>query len=99
MYNQFVSWLENHYGTCLFKQITGLDCIGCGIQRAFVLLLKGDATASFKMYPALLPMLIMFLFLIIHLIFKFKKGGLFLKYNFIAVAALMIINYSLKLIS
>jgi hypothetical protein len=83
---------------CAFKQLTGFDCIGCGIQRAFVLLLKGDVAASFRMYPALIPMIIMMLFLIVHLIFKFKKGGIFLKYNFIAVAVLMIINYGLKFI-
>jgi len=98
MYTSFVSWIENHYGVCMFKQLTGFDCIGCGIQRAFVLLLKGDVAASFRMYPALIPMIIMMLFLIVHLIFKFKKGGIFLKYNFIAVAVLMIINYGLKFI-
>jgi hypothetical protein len=97
MYADVVSWIESHYMTCGFKQITGFDCIACGTQRAFVFLLKGDVVASFKMYPALMPILFMFLFLLIHLMFKFKKGGVFLKYNFITVVLLMVINYSLKL--
>ncbi len=97
MYNKFIFWLEHHYLTCGFKQLTGFDCIGCGIQRAFVLLLKGNIFESFRMYPALIPILVMIVFTIIHLIFKFKKGGTYLMYNFIVVAGLMVINYSIKL--
>ncbi|OFY97424.1 MAG: hypothetical protein A3K10_01270 [Bacteroidetes bacterium RIFCSPLOWO2_12_FULL_31_6] len=82
---------------CPYKNYLGVDCFGCGMQRSFIELLKGNVVASFYLYPALLPMIIMFLFLITHLIFKFKNGGTWLKYQFIIVVALVVINFIVKL--
>lgn len=39
---------------CLSKTLFGIECLGCGFQRSFSLLLLGDFSGSFKMYPALL---------------------------------------------
>ena len=41
------------------------------MQRAFVELLKGNLWMSLKLYPALLPMIIMIFYLFLHLGFKF----------------------------
>lgn len=38
---------------CLSKTLFGVECLGCGFQRAFLLLLQGHFVAAFKMYPAL----------------------------------------------
>jgi hypothetical protein len=84
--------------SCAFKQATGKDCPGCGSQRSFILLLKGHLWESVCMYPALIPIIILFLFLIVHLIFKFNKGGTYLKYNFIVVTSIIVISYLFKII-
>jgi len=73
-----------------------MDCFGCGMQRSFIALLKGEFALSFYLYPALIPMILMFAFLIIHLIFKFEKGGIYLKYWFIFVVSIVLINFILK---
>ena len=39
---------------CLSKTLFGIECLGCGFQRSFLMLLQGDYSGSFKMYPALL---------------------------------------------
>lgn len=39
---------------CPFKALTGLDCPGCGSQRAFQALLKGDFAAAWGYNPAAL---------------------------------------------
>ena len=70
-----INWLENNMLACPYKKYFGLDCLGCGMQRSFLALLKGNFVESFYLYPALVPMIFMFLFLIAHLIFKFKNGG------------------------
>ena len=44
---------ENYMFPCLSKTVFGVECLGCGFQRSFVMLLQGDFTGSFKMYPAL----------------------------------------------
>jgi hypothetical protein len=92
------NWLENNMQTCAFKQMTGKDCPGCGSQRSFFLLLKGQIGESICMYPALIPIIILFLFLIVHLIFKFNKGGTFLKYNFIVVMSIIVVSYLFKIL-
>ncbi|MBI2280664.1 MAG: DUF2752 domain-containing protein [Bacteroidetes bacterium] len=72
--------------------------MGCGMQRAFIALLKGDFIESFYLYPALIPMLVMVLFLPIHLIFKFKNGAGLLKYLFIFNISIVIISYLIKIL-
>jgi hypothetical protein len=91
------TWLESHMGACSFKQLTGVDCPGCGSQRAFILLLKGRIWESICMYPALIPIIIMLLALVLHLVFKFRNGADFLKYNFITVMALITLGYIIKM--
>lgn len=40
---------------CLVKGITGLDCPGCGMTRAFLLIGHGRLGDAFAMHPASLP--------------------------------------------
>ena len=64
--------LENHMIPCVSKQLLGLDCPGCGSQRAIHSLLIGDiiAAADYNlMLVATLP------FLLIH--FRYKAISLF----------------------
>ncbi|MBE0391198.1 hypothetical protein HNQ02_003428 [Flavobacterium sp. 7E] len=53
--------LEKYMLPCLSKTLFGVECLGCGFQRAFLLLFQGEFIASFKMYPAIFTTLI-FLF-------------------------------------
>ncbi|MFM7021538.1 MAG: DUF2752 domain-containing protein [Flavobacteriales bacterium] len=92
-----VSWLENHTLTCWMKALTGMDCPGCGFQRSLILLLKGDLVASFLQYPALLPVIALFVILILHLIFKFQKGPKILIFTFIVTQSLVFGNYFLRM--
>ena len=46
--------LEKYMFPCLSKTLFGIECLGCGFQRSFLMLLQGDYSGSFKMYPALL---------------------------------------------
>lgn len=46
---------------CPFKYLTGYDCPGCGFQRAFIALIKGDFQESFHLYPPTIPLLLTFM--------------------------------------
>ncbi len=92
-----ITWLENNMQPCPYKKYFGFDCFGCGMQRSVVALLKGDVVTSFYFYPALLPILFMFLLLVAHLVFKFKHGALLLKYNFFIVIVIVVVNFIYKL--
>jgi hypothetical protein len=43
---------------CVFKTLFGIECLGCGLQRALVLLFKGDLLGAFYMYPAVYMVLL-----------------------------------------
>ena len=92
-----ISWLENNLLDCPYKKYFDIDCMGCGMQRSFLALIKGNFADSFYYYPALFPMLFMFLFLILHVAFKFKNGARWLMYHFIFNMATVVISYVIKL--
>jgi hypothetical protein len=92
------SWLEAHQLPCLFKAVTHFDCPGCGIQRSFILLIKGDFTESFLVYPALLPIILLFTLLILQVTLKIKNGTAILKFAYIFIAGIILVSYIYKLI-
>lgn len=93
----FVHWLEHHLLTCPFKHLTGLDCPGCGVQRSVIALLKGDLMASFKLYPATIPLIGLLVFAAIHLKFELKNGAFFIKFLYIVVTLIIVSNYIYKI--
>lgn len=96
MREQLILWLEENMTACHTKSLTGLSCFGCGLQRSFVLLLKGNLIESMVMYPPLIPFLLMMLLLPLHLWLKFRHGALALKVLFIFNAVLMVLNVIAK---
>jgi hypothetical protein len=92
-----IQWLEAHEIPCPWKTFLGIDCPGCGIQSAFIELLKGNFIQSLKTFPALIPMLLILLFLGIHLIFNLPKGAFILKILFIFTTSIMMITYFYKI--
>jgi len=94
----FVDWLEKRQAPCFYKSVFGMECPGCGMQRAFIALLRGDLLASLKLYPALIPTMILMAFLAAHIVFKLKNGAKILLYMFIINAVIIVISYLYKII-
>lgn len=94
----FFQWLEQHSRPCFYKKNFGFECPGCGFQRALIELMQGNIWASIKLYPALLPLIFMFLVLLFHMKFRLKHGALIIKYLFIFSVVLIIGNFIFKLI-
>jgi hypothetical protein len=90
-------WLEGHLQSCSWKHYLGIECPGCGMQRAFIALLRGDLLESIRLFPALIPMMAMLFFLVLHLIFKFSRGALILKTLFIFTSLIMLTGYVIKI--
>lgn len=89
--------MEEFLLPCLNKEIFGLDCYGCGGQRSFLLLLKGEFSAAFQMFPAIYTLLILLIFVLINLFFKFKYDYT-IKIGLVLVnAAILVINYVIKM--
>jgi hypothetical protein len=98
MLEVLIEWLESNMLPCFYSKHLGISCLGCGMQRAFILLLKGDVAGSLAHYPALIPIMFLFTFLPLHLIFKFKHGASVLKYTFIGTATIVVMSFLWKVI-
>ncbi|WP_308645064.1 DUF2752 domain-containing protein [Patiriisocius marinistellae] len=57
---------------CLNKKLFGLECFGCGFQRATALLFRGEFIDAFKMYPAIYTLLLFGLFVFASMIWNIK---------------------------
>jgi hypothetical protein len=98
IFENFAQWIEKNSKPCFYKQHFGFECPGCGFQRAFTEILRGNIWESIKLYPALIPLFILILVLLFHLKFRFKFGSVFLKYWFLFTVGIVIVNYLYKLI-
>lgn len=58
---------------CLSKTLFGVACLGCGFQRALLLLFKGEFEAAFWMYPAIYTCLLFFIFIGLHFLDKARN--------------------------
>lgn len=79
MLGKIIEWLESHMQSCFYKKYFGIECPGCGMQRSLIQLLRGNFMESLKLFPALIPTIALIVFLILHLVFKFKHGANILK--------------------
>ena len=93
------SWLEEHLFTCPIKKYTGIDCLGCGFQRSFILLINGKFIESVQMYPATLPFIGLVLYTILHLKCDFKNGARNVKVLFILTVSIMLLFYFYKILT
>jgi len=67
-----LSTLEEYMFPCVNKSLLGVECTGCGGQRAAMLLFRGEFSQAFFMYPAIYSLAILFIFLLVNLFIKFK---------------------------
>ena len=88
--------IEDYLLPCMSKQLLGMDCPGCGLQRSVVYLFHGEFLAAFKMYPAIYTILLLFAFLSLDFIFKIKFANKIIIFLMISSVALILINFLLK---
>ncbi len=84
---------------CFWKKYFEVECMGCGLQRSMHLLWKGELIDSIVLFPAGIPLLLTFIFLFYHLLFKPKNGAKIITVLFIITATIMIVSFIFKIIS
>ncbi|WP_232304855.1 DUF2752 domain-containing protein [Maribacter thermophilus] len=75
-----------------------MDCPGCGLQRSLLFLVRGEFVSAFKMYPAIYPMLLLFMFLLISKSTHIKYSNLITNVLMVTTVGTVLINYILKFI-
>src|ERR1035437_2838241 len=64
----FKTMIEDKLLPCAYKQMLGIDCPLCGFQRSLIMLFRGEVTMSFHMYPPLIPILSLMVFLPLYIV-------------------------------
>lgn len=82
---------------CVNKTLFGYECMGCGLQRSTVLLLRGQVVESFLMYPGLYTLMALFGFIALNTVKNFKNGTKIIAILAILNVVVIIISYLLKL--
>jgi len=82
---------------CPFKYITGYDCPGCGFQRSFVALLKGNLKESMHLYAPTVPILITVALCILLNFWMGAKSKRPIQVLFTITAAIILVSYSFKI--
>ncbi|MBQ0152835.1 MAG: DUF2752 domain-containing protein, partial [Chryseobacterium sp.] len=54
--------IEDFMLPCPTKKFLGIECFGCGTQRAIVLVFQGKFQEAFVMFPAVYTLLLFFVF-------------------------------------
>lgn len=89
--------MEDYLLPCMFKSLFGIDCIGCGIQRAILLFFNGEFVAAFEMYPAIYSTIVFLITLGLHLFEKKHTYHNWVIGSAIFNAIIMIIAYAIKM--
>lgn len=91
--------MEDFMLPCMNKKLFGVECLGCGTQRAITLLLKGEFLEAFYMYPAIYTLILLFGFLLLNFIDRGRNYHKIIISMAIINAAIMIISYFYKIIT
>lgn len=89
--------VEKYMIPCLNKKLFGVECLGCGTQRALLLILNGNFSGAFYQFPAIYTTLLLFGFLGIHFIDKSRNYHKIIVSLAIINAIIMIVSYIYKM--
>lgn len=88
--------MEEYMIPCMHKKLFGVDCMGCGTQRAGYMVLQGNFVDAFKMFPAIYTTIPLFVFIFLHFIDKKRKYHKIIIFLAILNAIIMVFSYIYK---
>jgi hypothetical protein len=91
--------MEKYMLPCFSKQLFGIDCFGCGFQRAFVLLCQGKFEEAFYMYPAVYTIVLFIIVLGLHFLDKKRNYHRLILFFGFTNTIIMVVSYFYKLLN
>lgn len=88
--------IEDFMLACPSKKFLGVECLGCGAQRAVVLVFEGKFSEAFQMYPAVYTVLLFFFTLGLSFIDKKRKYSSVLMGLIVINLIIMVSSYIYK---
>jgi hypothetical protein len=90
--------LEDYLLPCLSKWIFGIDCPGCGLQRALLHLCYGEFGAAWKQYPPVFTTLLFAISAFVYLLNKKAWQGKMLVIFAIVNMLFVVISYYFRVL-
>ncbi len=84
---------------CLNKRLFGLECPGCGMQRAVLHVGKGQFNEAYQLYPAVYTLILLFVFIGINFLYKFRHAYKIKVSLIILNASIIAISYIFKILT
>lgn len=81
---------------CPSKNIFGIDCFGCGFQRALVLLLEGRFQEAYHLFPPVYSILFFLLMAVLSFIDRKRNYNLSLIALGIVNGIIILVSYFLR---
>lgn len=78
---------------CLSKKILGMDCLGCGFQRATLFLFQGEFLLAFKMYPAIYTIFLLAGFMVLDMFLRIKYAETIKIVLVVVSLVIVLLNY------
>ncbi|TCK69052.1 uncharacterized protein DUF2752 [Winogradskyella wandonensis] len=88
--------LEDYMLPCVNKAVFGFDCMGCGMQRAISLMIRGEFLAAFYMYPAIYPLIGLFTIIGINIFKKIKYYNKIITILAIITTSTIVVSFTIK---
>ena len=88
--------LDQYMLPCLNKNLFGIECMGCGLQRSVALVSKGDFIDAFYMYPAVYTLILLFVVIGINAFKKFEYANKIILILAIVNAVIILTHFILK---
>ncbi|MFL9833836.1 DUF2752 domain-containing protein [Chryseobacterium terrae] len=88
--------IEDFMLPCPSKKFLGIECFGCGSQRAILMVFQGKFSEAFQMFPAVYTLLLFFCFVLINFIDKKRNYGQILVFLAIINSLIMVFSYFYK---
>lgn len=89
--------MEEYMLPCMNKKLLGIECFGCGTQRSFLLLIKGDFIGAFNLFPAIFTTVLFFLVLTLHFLDKSRNYQKAIISLAVINAIIMVVSYFYRL--
>ncbi|SHM08099.1 Protein of unknown function [Chryseobacterium carnipullorum] len=88
--------IEDFMLTCPSKKFLGIECLGCGAQRAIVFVFEGKFSEAFHLYPAVYTVLIFLFTLGLSFVDKKRKYSKILLIMIAVNLVMMMVSYYYK---
>lgn len=88
--------IEDFMLPCPSKKFLGIECFGCGTQRAIVLVFEGKFSEAFHMFPAVYTLLLFLIMVGVSFIDRKRNYGNIIVFLAIINSIIMVFSYFYK---